>query len=175
MAMDFGRVLDLIERHIGEAGHEWVIAGGLAMHGHSRTTQDLDVIVEASARDRVLAFMESEGYETLHASAGFSNHVHREPGLGRIDFIYVDAGTAQRVFPRCVPIGWKGRSLRVPSPEHLIAMKVHAMKNDPSRTFREMADIQYLLGLKAVDRTRARRYFELAGLEERFDELLRIL
>jgi hypothetical protein len=54
-------------------------------------------------------------------------------------------------------------------------MKVHAMKNDPLRTLRDLADVQHLLALPGVDRDRVRHYFEAAGLRDRYDELLRLL
>ena len=63
----------------------------------------------------------------------------------------------------------------MPKPEHLAAMKVLAMKNDPSRTFQEMADLQFILGLAGVDVGEIRNHFERHGLLERFDELRRIL
>lgn len=56
-------------------------------------------------------------------------------------------------------------------PEHLIALKVFAMKNDPKRSFREMADIQHLLELPGIDKDEVRGYFEKFGQLERFDEL----
>jgi hypothetical protein len=59
----------------------------------------------------------------------------------------------------------------VPRPEHLAAMKVQAMKNDPRRRLRELADIQFLLGLPGVDAREIRGYFERAGLLDRYDEL----
>jgi hypothetical protein len=62
----------------------------------------------------------------------------------------------------------------VPRPEHLAAMKIHAMKNDPSRTFQELADIQYLLRLPGVDELEIRGYFEKSGLLEKFDELKKL-
>jgi hypothetical protein len=68
-----------------------------------------------------------------------------------------------------------GVTVSVPKPEHLAAMKVHAMKNDPNRTFREMADIQVFATLPGVDRQEIRRYFDAAGLMERFHELERSL
>jgi len=58
-----------------------------------------------------------------------------------------------------------------PSPEHIAAMKVQAMKNDPARTFKELADIQFLLQVPGVDDVEIRGYFEKAGLSERFDEI----
>ena len=44
-------------------------------------------------------------------------------------------------------------------------------KNDPGRTFQEMADIRFLLQLPRVDRQEVRGYFARHGLEERFDDL----
>jgi hypothetical protein len=65
--------------------------------------------------------------------------------------------------------------LAVPRPEHLAAMKVFAMKNDPSRTFRELEDIRFLLTLDGVDREMVRGYFEKHGLGHRHDEILTTL
>jgi hypothetical protein len=53
-------------------------------------------------------------------------------------------------------------------------MKVHAMKNDPSRTLREMADIQFLLSLPGIDEAEVRAYFEQSGLLERYLEIKRL-
>jgi hypothetical protein len=101
--------------------------------------------------------------------------VHADRDLGRIDFVYVDADTADLLFAAARPTPWGQGTLVVPSPVHMIALKVHAMKNDPTRTLREMADIQHLLLLADVDREEARGYFQKAGLLERFDEILRFL
>ena len=54
-------------------------------------------------------------------------------------------------------------------------MKVLAMKNDPGRTFQEMADIQLLLQVPEVDRGAVRAFFAKHGMEDRFDELERTL
>jgi hypothetical protein len=59
----------------------------------------------------------------------------------------------------------------VPRPEHLAAMKVLAMRNDPARTFQEMSDIRHLLTLPGVDEQEIRGYFAKHGLESRFDEI----
>jgi hypothetical protein len=59
----------------------------------------------------------------------------------------------------------------VPKPEHLAAMKVHAIKNDPARRHQELADIRFLMSLPGVDRGEIRRYFESSGLGELYDDL----
>lgn len=63
----------------------------------------------------------------------------------------------------------------IPRPEHLIAMKVLAMKNDPERVFQELADIRNLMLLPDIDREMIREYFRKHGLEARYDELERTL
>jgi len=52
-------------------------------------------------------------------------------------------------------------------------MKVQAMKNDPTRTLQEMADIAYLLQLDGTNREEARDYFAKAGLLERWEDVSR--
>jgi hypothetical protein len=137
-----------------------------------RTTLDLDIVVEASARSTVVPFMERLGYRTLYQSEGYSNHVHADASIPRIDFIYVDEKTADLLFEAAKRFpGPGGREILVPKPEHLAAMKVLAMKNDPTRRFQDMADIRFLMTLPGIDKDEIRRSFERQGLEGRFDEL----
>jgi hypothetical protein len=174
--MDFIRVLDTVVAHLEGRQQQWAVVGGLALqsYGLSRATQDLDVLTEAAAREELVRFMESLGYETLHASSAFSNHLHSQGALGRVDFVYVDRKTADRLFAACRTVPWiEGRMVKVPAPEHLIAMKVHAVKNDPQRLYKEMADIQHLLGLPDVDRAAVRDFFQAAGLLSHYDDLTR--
>jgi hypothetical protein len=69
----------------------------------------------------------------------------------------------------------QGISLAVPRPEHIAAMKIQAMKNDPERVFQEMADILFLLCLPETDREEIRGYFEKQGMLERYDEIRKVL
>ncbi len=67
--------------------------------------------------------------------------------------------------------GPDGLKVPVPRPEHLAAMKVLAMKNDPGRTFQELADIRNLMRQPDFDRDELRRSFDKHGLLGRFREL----
>lgn len=172
--MDFGAVLERIAGFLEARGARWALVGGvgLAALGVARTTLDLDLAVEIAVQEDLVPFMEQLGYDTLHRSSGYSNHLHPDPSRGRVDFVYVDTATADRLFAGCRDeTGPGGRTLRVPRPEHLAAMKILAMKNDPARTFQELADIRALLALPGVDRDEVRGYFARHGLAERFDEL----
>lgn len=174
--MDLGRVLDTVAAFLDGQQRRYAIAGALALHayGLTRATQDLDIVVEREAQPALLGFMEGLGYETLYVSDGYSNHAHADAALGRVDFIYVDEATARVLFAGCTRTAAIGRqSAPVPRAEHLAAMKVHAMKNDPLRMLRDLADVQYLLGVPGVDRDEVRGYFARAGLLERYREIER--
>jgi hypothetical protein len=85
----------------------------------------------------------------------------------------VSGDTSRRIFEGCREFLLNDRRIRVPRAEHLAAMKVQAMKNDPSREFQDMADIRFLLTLPDVDHQEIRGYFERAGLRERYEEIAR--
>jgi hypothetical protein len=172
--MDFERALREIGDFLDGRGTPWAVIGGLSLAalGFPRTTLDLDVVVAADTRDELIGYLEAEGFSTLHSSPGYSNHQHPDSQRGRIDVVYVRGETAQKLFAATVTVaGPHGRHLRVPKPEHLIAMKVFAMKNDPERTHQDLADIRLLLELPGVDVGEVRSAFARHGLAGRFDEL----
>ena len=174
--MQFDEVLRTFARFFEEEGIRYAIAGGLAVHawGRSRTTHDIDFVVDGSVQSRVIGFSESIGYRTLHVSAGYSNHEHREETFGRVDFMYVYGDTAERVFADASQRLIAGQAeAPVPKPEHLIAMKVQAIKNAPKRVSIDVPDIEFLLRLPGVDRSRVRDYFDRAGLLRIYDVIER--
>jgi len=174
--VNFSKVIGEIAGFLHRENVRFALAGAFALHayGLSRATSDVDFVTEATVRQRLVTFLESLGYETLYSSSGYSNHLHPESEMGRVDLIYVDGETARRLF-EAVGTSFRlgGHELSVPRAEHLAAMKVHAMKNDPGRALQEMADIRFLLQLDGVDEDEIREYFEKAGLEGKFDEIKR--
>jgi hypothetical protein len=174
--LDFARVFDVLTSFFEREGLQYATVGAFGLHayGLTRATRDLDLVTEARGREQTVAFLESQGYETLHASAGYSNHLHADPALGRVDLVYVAGETSRQLFAGCAPkLSLAGRKLPVPRAEHLAAMKVQAMKNDPTRALQDLADIQALLGVPGVDAGEIRGYFVKAGLLGRYDELKR--
>ena len=176
--MDFARAFDRVAGFLEARGASLAVVGGLGLHayGITRATFDLDVVTEATAQAGLIDFLEADGYETLHRSPFYSNHLHRDVSGGRLDFIYVDPGTGRQLFSACRPLLELGaRRALVPKAEHLVAMKVQAMRNDPSRALQDLADVLALLHLPGVDLDEARGYFERAGLREEWDEVRRRL
>lgn len=174
MTLDFERVLGELSHFCEQHEFRFALIGGLSLaaYGLARTTLDIDLVVERRAQTSIIEQMEAMGYQTLHCSRGYSNHLHSDPDDGRVDWVYVSKETARQLFEETTSFTLPG-GLRIPVPraEHLIAMKVAAMKNDPSRTLQDLADIRHLLLQPEVDLDEARRYFAKHDLLERFHEL----
>lgn len=170
-SMKFDEVLRTFGDFLEREGIRHALIGGLALRawGHVRATQDVDFVVEQSAKERVLAFTESQGFATIHVSEGYSNH---NRGSDQIDFMYVDDRTADDLVSgaqqRTVI---EGVTLPVAKPEHLSAMKAIAIKYNPRRGWRDVDDVLFLMRLPGVDRQFVRDYFVRKGLLEIIDEI----
>lgn len=170
--MDFTRAIGLLHGFLAEHGIGHALIGGLALaaYGLPRTTLDLDLAVDGQHQDTVITFLEGSGYATFYRSVGYSNHVHPDAALGRVDCVWVRGETAVRVFAGAQVLpGPGGTPLPVLKPEHLAAMKLLAVKNDPSRKHRDLEDIRFLLGLPGVDRSELEAYARRHGLEAILD------
>jgi hypothetical protein len=172
--MNFRTAIENLIRFFIREEIAFAVIGAFALkaYGYVRATRDVDFLVRGEEQEKIIQFLETLGYETLYRSKGFSNHLHPLAALGRMDFVYVAGETADRILSGTRPLlALDDLTLPVVRPEHLIALKVYAMKNDAQRTFREMADIQQLFRLPGIDEDEVRSYFEQFGQREKFDEL----
>jgi hypothetical protein len=176
--LDFVRVLKEIGQFFEREGVNYAVIGAFALHayGLTRATRDLDFVTDLASQKKIIAYLDSLGYETLHSSSGYSNHWHRNPAMGRLDFVYVSGETSKLLFDSVRQLNALGEtSIPVPRAEHLAAMKIQAMKNDPERTFQEMADILFILQLPNINKNEIREYFEKRGLIDKFYEIQKII
>lgn len=174
--MKFGDVFRLLIDFFEKARTDYALIGAFALmaYGYVRATQDVDFLVRSEDQVNIIHYLESSlGYETVYRSSGYSNHLHRLAGLGRVDFVYVKGATADSIFrdTRRLLI-LDDLMLPVVKPEHLVALKVFAIRNNPDRALREMADIKELINLPGLDAEEVRRYFEKYGQMERYHEIV---
>jgi hypothetical protein len=171
--MDFRRVAETLAEFFTGRELPFAVVGGVALHayGLSRATFDLDVLTSREAQTEVVEFLESLGYETLYRSAGFSNHNHPRQEWGRVDVVYVEGETRREIFSGVETRSAVGLELPVPRAEHLAAMKLHALENDPDRAAQDFADLRYLIHLPEIDQDEVKDYFARRGMLDRYDDL----
>ena len=148
-------------------GLDAILVGGNAvnLHSYSRTTFDVDLLVRESDCDRWLSYFRSHGYEPVHQSANFVRlHFVAAPSEALpVDLMLADASTfaaIEKSSRRC-DVG-NGQSLAVPSPLHLIAMKLHALRS-PARFENgiDLQDVKHLIKTAGID-VSSREFTEVA-------------
>lgn len=131
----------------------FLLIGGYAVnaYGYSRTTQDVDFMIVSSDYDKAKEVLQRCGYrQYVHKDlcARFVDHERQWPPL---DLVFVEQETFQNVVKEARDVEVMGRKLLVPSAEHLIALKLHAIKNDPKRETKDLNDIFELIKVKGLD------------------------
>lgn len=172
--MDAARLLGLLRPVFDSLGARWMLAGGFAVvaWGSTRTTADLDLVMDEGDRKRTLPELARLGFEACFSSEAFTNLSHEDPEIGRLDIMWVEGNTSRQMFQLAVERqGPDGRSLLVPCAEHLVAMKLRAIQSRASRALRDGPDIQFLLNLPGIDENRVRGYFEKARLLDLYHRL----
>jgi len=153
---------------------DYGIIGAFALYsyGYIRATQDIDFITKAEYKDKIITHLESLGFETTFSSSAFSNHIH-SVGPVRVDIMYIEGSTAEEIFKATEKrIILKDLSLPVVSPEHLIAMKLFAIQNNPDRKFKDLADIKEIVGHTEVNKETVLSYFKKYGMEPLYNEVV---
>ncbi|MEW6186828.1 MAG: nucleotidyl transferase AbiEii/AbiGii toxin family protein [Thermodesulfobacteriota bacterium] len=164
---------NLMIEFFNQRNFDYAVVGAFALfaYGYTRATSDIDFITRNEYQDTIVRHLESLGFETLHRSEGFSNHLNPTEAV-RIDLVYIDPETAGIIFEASQRKTILGNlELSVVSPEHLLALKLFAVKNDPDRKFKEFADIKELLKMVEMEKDLVYESFKKYGLEDYFDEI----
>ena len=162
-------LIDFFERE----KKDYALIGAFAMYGYgyARSTKDVDVLTHRDNQDGAIGFLSDLGFDTIHRSDAFSNHVH-PVGSARVDLMYVSGPTAREMFASTREATVLDEiKVRVVSPEHLVALKLFAAQCNPDRLFKELADVGELVSRTDVDRSIVREYFRKYDLEPYYGRL----
>ena len=151
---------------------DFAVIGAYALYsyGYVRATCDIDFLTELQAQKSVIAFLENLGFKTTHCSSAFSNHVH-PVGSTRVDIMYVEGDTAREMFDAARNrLVFEDKEVPVVCPEHLIALKLFAAKNNPNRRLRDLADIKEIVARTELSGDTVRTLFQKYGLERYYSD-----
>ena len=147
--MDFFATL---KQNSESRGLQFLVIGGVAVnfYGYSRETADLDLLI---CRTRMLAWRElfsDLGYAVEHDAETFIQLAPPREGEWPVDLMLVGEASFLPMWAEGHEAEMFGAYLRLPSLEHLIALKIHALKH--SRPHRFLKDFQDVEGLLVVNR-----------------------
>jgi hypothetical protein len=138
--------IETLHRLLKENGIEVLLAGGWAVnaHGYGRQTNDVDWVACDEQEEQIQDLMTSLRFipgSTSNLVTRFSSGALTMP---TIDFLWVDRSTFSKLN---TGDSFSGRDGTVPllRLDHLIAMKIHALKSHEERQGRDLLDIRFLL------------------------------
>jgi hypothetical protein len=155
----------------------FLVIGGLAVaaHGHVRATFDIDFLVRRVDREVWHERMLNAGMQLFGETRAFAQFT-QEGGDG-LDLMFVDDATFDPMWQASEEREFGSLRSRVPCLDHLLALKLHALKQElPHRTSRDAEDIEMLVRRNDL-KLREPRYEQLFlkyGTREIYETFLRL-
>ena len=144
-------VVQILAEIAEAAGLSILFVGGRALqaYGVIRQTLDVDVLISEQQAEQLGEALRRIGYAEMLRSEIFARYRHASPDLADVDVLYVDADTADKLSRQAQACLLDGAPCRVPAFAHLVALKLHAIRQNPAREPRDFADIVELLRTNA--------------------------
>lgn len=133
-----------------------LFVGGYALNAYGvvRQTMDVDCLMTQQDAESVGKALEQDGYRLQARAETFARYRHDSPFFMDVDILFVGRDTLDKMMPDSKPFSTEEAEYRVPSLIHLIALKLHAIRNDPKRRERDLGDIAELIRLNAKEISR---------------------
>jgi len=151
--MDYAKAFHLVAGASRKAAVPCVLIGGFAINFYkvTRNTLDVDFLITKEDFPKIKYALFSAKYDEEFATdvvVRFSNK--KEPM--DIDFMIVDDLTREKIIKDGKTAEIAGEKLIIPSLNHLIALKLHAIKNNQkNRMWKDLPDIIRLVQMNDVD------------------------
>ena len=131
-----------------------LLIGGHAVnfYGYNRTTLDVDFLIAVDSFPAWRSGFESIGYKWIGQTENFVRLEPVVPALFPMDVMLVATETFQKLYAERVECPTGTARMNLPKPIHLIALKLHAMKNPVRlRQGKDLLDILNLVSLCKID------------------------
>lgn len=155
----------------------FLVIGGYAVaaHGYPRLTYDLDLLIPRSGAAEWKTLLGRQGFNAHAEQATFMQFTRGGDDLG-LDLMLVNDETFQGLFADSQPIQFGAAEARMPSLDHLLALKLHVLKQGlRHRVAKDLNDVVMLVLKNGLD-IRAAKYEKLFlkyGNADLYDKTLR--
>jgi hypothetical protein len=135
-------------------GVSTVLVGGYALgaYGHQRVTLDVDFMIAEGDLEKFKPVLVENGYYEALRSPLVVRFAPEDKAGTIIDLMMVDAGTFEKVKVDAREATYGGCQFLVPKLEHLIGLKLHALKQQfENRRTKDLPDIVELVRRNQLD------------------------
>jgi hypothetical protein len=152
--MRYSTVFDLVSSVCSKLRIPFVLIGGFAVNYYkvTRQTADVDFLITKGDFDQIAAVLEKEGLKQDYTQEVFARFKAEKPYFMDLDFMFVDKETLDKIIKEAKVATIAGQKFMVPCLNHLIALKLHAIKYNPKiREYKDLADIIELIKANKID------------------------
>lgn len=130
-----------------------VLVGGYALivNKVQRMTFDIDFMVTKKDCQKIEPDLIEAGYSILSRQEAFVQFTGEKIGLRDLDFLITDKVTLEKILTQGIKTTIAGEEFYVPSPIHLITMKIHSISENRKREIKDLPDIIQLLEANSID------------------------
>ncbi len=135
-------------------GLSCLIIGGHAVnaHGFARLTKDLDVLIRKTDVEKWLAALKQDGYSVEHDGGNFLQLSATPKDASPLDIMLVNEPTFSQMKAAAKEVQIQNLPFLIPSLDHLLALKMHALKYGPSRRgYKDLVDVLSLVEANKID------------------------
>jgi len=132
----------------------FLVIGGLAVieHGYSRFTADIDLLIDRTDEEKWCEFLVRLGYQVASKGESFLQFLPNAPSHWPVDLMLVAPETFAGLVADASPVSLKGAQVSLVSINHLIALKLHVLKQAQLHRFlKDFQDIIELVRINHLD------------------------
>jgi hypothetical protein len=131
----------------------YLLIGGHAViaHGYPRTTFDIDLLVHKEQSALWVTYLAALGYQIKRQEGAFTQFIP-PPGDMDLDLMLVNHATFEGLWQASQVVTLQDQTAKIPSLDHLLALKLHVLKQKlPHRVMKDLDDVIQLVLVNQVD------------------------
>jgi predicted nucleotidyltransferase len=151
--MKYPTVFHLVSSVFNKKAAACVLIGGFAVNFHKvqRATLDVDFLTTKEGFEAVYDILQEAGFKKFSEQETFVQLENDKAHIKNLDFMFVDKDVLDKIIKEGKDVTIAGQDLKIPSLFHLIALKLHSIKFDKKREYKDLMDIVYLIKNNKVD------------------------
>lgn len=130
-----------------------ILIGGfsLSFYKVTRRTTDIDFLINKDDINKAKNLLAKNDFELIYENNLALQFRNNKITFLNIDFIIVDNKTFESMFSEGKKVTIKNYEFTIPNLNHLIALKLHAIKSDSKRKYKDLTDIFDLIQHNSKD------------------------
>ena len=151
--MKYHTIFHFVSEVFDKGGVACVLIGGFAVNFYkgSRNTKDVDFLTTREDYGKILDLLKNEGFKEDYIHETFARLKTDKLHYMDIDFMFVEKDVIEKIIKDGQQATIGGQKFIVPSVLHLIALKLHSIKDNKKREYKDLLDIIDLIRNNRID------------------------